>query len=295
MRELQRLHAEHAAAVLAFEMANRAYFAAFISDRGDALLDHFDESFDTLLAEQEAGTAIFHVLVDEDDTVLGRFNLMEFADGTAVLGYRVAEHVAGHGVATATVARALRPGGDALRSAHPEGGDHLRQRGVAAGAHAVRLCSATAPRSREANPASGSGATWRPDARQESWGLSATDRSRSEGAIRDKTVTPMAMTQKATAGDDPSGPGHGEALVEDPDTQDDGDGGVDHDDQGLGHAQRADLQGGLLEHRTDDSGGDQRVEGPVLNVATSPEAASTSVVALMNAAIRAQVIEAAVA
>jgi ribosomal-protein-alanine N-acetyltransferase len=103
MRELQRLRAEHAAAVLAFEVANRAYFAAFISDRGDAFFDHFDESFDTLLAEQEAGTAIFHVLVDEDDTVLGRFNLMELADGTAVLGYRVAEHVAGHGVATATV------------------------------------------------------------------------------------------------------------------------------------------------------------------------------------------------
>jgi [ribosomal protein S5]-alanine N-acetyltransferase len=34
MPELQRLHADHAPAVLAFELANRTYFAAFISDRG---------------------------------------------------------------------------------------------------------------------------------------------------------------------------------------------------------------------------------------------------------------------
>jgi ribosomal-protein-alanine N-acetyltransferase len=108
VRELQRLHADHAPAVLAFETANRAYFATFITDRGDAFFDHFDESFDALLAEQEAGTALYHVLVDENGTVLGRFNLMEVADGSAVLGYRVAEHEAGHGVATATVRELCR-------------------------------------------------------------------------------------------------------------------------------------------------------------------------------------------
>jgi hypothetical protein len=37
--ELQRLHADHAPAVLAFELANRTYFAAFISDRGDEFFD----------------------------------------------------------------------------------------------------------------------------------------------------------------------------------------------------------------------------------------------------------------
>ena len=35
MPELQRLHTDHAPAVLAFELTNRAYFSAFISDRGD--------------------------------------------------------------------------------------------------------------------------------------------------------------------------------------------------------------------------------------------------------------------
>jgi ribosomal-protein-alanine N-acetyltransferase len=106
--ELQRLRADHAPAVLAFELANRAYFATFISDRGDEFFDHFTEQFHGLLADQEAGTCVFHVLVGEDGTVLGRFNLFDLEDGTAVLGYRVAQHVAGRGVATAAVQELCR-------------------------------------------------------------------------------------------------------------------------------------------------------------------------------------------
>ena len=108
MPELQRLRAGHASAVLAFELANRAYFAGFISDRGDEFFDHFTERYSALLAEQEAGTCVFHVLVGEDGTVLGRFNLYRLDDGTAELGYRVAQHVAGRGVATATVQELCR-------------------------------------------------------------------------------------------------------------------------------------------------------------------------------------------
>ena len=103
MPELQRLRADHAPAVLAFELANRAYFATFISDRGDEFFDHFAERHSAFLAEQEAGICAFYLLVGEDGSVLGRFNLFEIADGTAELGYRVAQHVAGRGVATATV------------------------------------------------------------------------------------------------------------------------------------------------------------------------------------------------
>jgi [ribosomal protein S5]-alanine N-acetyltransferase len=101
--ELQRLRADHAPAVLAFELANRAYFAASISDRGDEFFDQFTEQHSALLAEQEAGACAYYVLVAEDGSVLGRFNLYRFEDGTAELGYRVAQHVAGRGVATATV------------------------------------------------------------------------------------------------------------------------------------------------------------------------------------------------
>ena len=108
MPELQRLRAGHAPAVLAFERANRAYFATLISDRGDAFFDHFSEQYHALLAQQEAGTCALYVLVGEDGTVLGRFNLYDLKDGTAELGYRVAQHVAGRGVATAAVQELCR-------------------------------------------------------------------------------------------------------------------------------------------------------------------------------------------
>jgi ribosomal-protein-alanine N-acetyltransferase len=106
--ELQPLHADHAPAVLAFELANRAYFAASISDRGDEFYDQFTARHRAMLAEQEAGLSAYYVLVAGDGSVLGRFNLYELGDGTASLGYRVAQHVAGQGVATAAVQELCR-------------------------------------------------------------------------------------------------------------------------------------------------------------------------------------------
>ncbi|MFF3918450.1 GNAT family N-acetyltransferase [Streptomyces sp. NPDC001852] len=108
MPELKRLHAGHAPAVLTFELANRTYFAASISDRGDDFFDQFTDRHNASLAEQEAGICAFYVLVAEDGSVLGRFNLYDLEDGTARLGYRVAEQVTGRGVATATVRELCR-------------------------------------------------------------------------------------------------------------------------------------------------------------------------------------------
>ena len=108
MPELKRLQAGHASAVLAFELANRGYFAASISDRGDDYFDQFTDRYNALLAEQDAGICAFYVLVAEDGSVLGRFNLVDIEDHTAELGYRVAQHVAGRGVATATVRELCR-------------------------------------------------------------------------------------------------------------------------------------------------------------------------------------------
>ena len=108
MPELQQLRADHGPAVLDFELANRAYFAGFISDRGDEFFDHFTERHRALLAEQGAGCGAFYVLVAEDGSVLGRFNLYYLKDGIAELGYRVAQHAAGRGLATATVRELCR-------------------------------------------------------------------------------------------------------------------------------------------------------------------------------------------
>jgi ribosomal-protein-alanine N-acetyltransferase len=103
MPELQRLDAGHAPAVLAFERANRAWFAASITDRGDEFFAQFTDRFRALLADQEAGRAAYHVLLADDGSVLGRFNLIFTGDRGAELGYRVAQQAAGRGVATATV------------------------------------------------------------------------------------------------------------------------------------------------------------------------------------------------
>jgi [ribosomal protein S5]-alanine N-acetyltransferase len=106
--ELQLLRADHAPAVLAFELANRGYFVTSINDRGDEFFDQFAERHGALLADQQAGTCACYVLVDEDGSVLGRFNLYDLKDGAANLGYRVAQHVAGRGVATAYVRELCR-------------------------------------------------------------------------------------------------------------------------------------------------------------------------------------------
>ncbi|MFC8535414.1 GNAT family N-acetyltransferase [Streptomyces sp. NPDC057249] len=104
MPVLQRLRPDHAPAVLAFEAANRTFFAASVPDRGDAFFADYPPRHEALLAEQAAGTCHFHVLVAEDTgEVLGRFNLMDAADGTAELGFRLAEKATGHGLATAAV------------------------------------------------------------------------------------------------------------------------------------------------------------------------------------------------
>jgi ribosomal-protein-alanine N-acetyltransferase len=105
---LEALRPDHASEVFAFELANRAYFAAFVSDRGDAFFDEFGERYDQLLAERETPRDAYYVLVDDDGSILGRFNLYDIEDGTAEVGYRVAERVAGRGVATAGVRELCR-------------------------------------------------------------------------------------------------------------------------------------------------------------------------------------------
>ncbi|MFF4170860.1 GNAT family N-acetyltransferase [Streptomyces sp. NPDC001744] len=108
MAVLERLRPDHAPALLVFERENRDYFAASVPDRGDAYFAGFAEHHRALLAEQETGTVRFHVLVGEGGEILGRFNLVDVADGSAELGYRVAERATGRGVATAGVREVCR-------------------------------------------------------------------------------------------------------------------------------------------------------------------------------------------
>ncbi|MFJ8534360.1 GNAT family N-acetyltransferase [Streptomyces sp. NPDC093591] len=115
MLTLERLRADHADAVLAFERENRAYFARSVPDRGDAYFTPagFAARHEALLAEQDAGICHFHVVLDADGHLVGRVNLVDVEDGSAELGYRVGELAAGKGVATAAVAQLCRVAGTA--------------------------------------------------------------------------------------------------------------------------------------------------------------------------------------
>ena len=103
MPDLQLLRLDHVPALLAFERENRAYFAASVPDRGDEFYAEFDTLCAQQLASQAAGTDYFHLLVTEGGEVLGRVNLYRVADGSAELGYRIAQKAAGRGLATAAV------------------------------------------------------------------------------------------------------------------------------------------------------------------------------------------------
>jgi ribosomal-protein-alanine N-acetyltransferase len=102
---LYRLTAEQAEPLLAFERDNRAYFAATIPDRGDDYFANFAAVHEETLAEQAAGLRHMHVIVDDEGRVLGRINLFDVKDGSAELGYRIAQSAAGRGLATAGVGR----------------------------------------------------------------------------------------------------------------------------------------------------------------------------------------------
>ena len=99
MLVLERLRDDHAVRLLAFERENRAYFARIIPDRGDAYFEEFEARHASLLADQAAGIDHFHVVVEEG-RIVARINLVDVKEGSAELGYRVAEDAGGRGIAT---------------------------------------------------------------------------------------------------------------------------------------------------------------------------------------------------
>lgn len=113
MVKLERLRADHAKALLAFELENREYFARSVPDRGDAYFAEFDAMLQERLTEQDAGICHFHLVTDGEGRIVGRVNLVDVEDGSAELGYRIGEHSAGRGVATAVVAQVCRVAGTA--------------------------------------------------------------------------------------------------------------------------------------------------------------------------------------
>jgi ribosomal-protein-alanine N-acetyltransferase len=93
--------------VLEFEIANRAFFAAAVGDRGDDYFAEFASRHEGLVAENEAGTCLMFLVRDRSGRLVGRVNLIDVEEGRAELGYRIAEDACGQGYARRAVRLAV--------------------------------------------------------------------------------------------------------------------------------------------------------------------------------------------
>jgi ribosomal-protein-alanine N-acetyltransferase len=81
--------------LLAFEVRNREFFARAVGDRGDDYFAEFAKRHRALVEENAAGTTAMFLVRDRDGRLVGRVNLFDIADGSADLGYRIAEDAGG--------------------------------------------------------------------------------------------------------------------------------------------------------------------------------------------------------
>lgn len=106
--KLALLTVDHAEPLERFERANRAFFAARVGDRGNDFFEHFDDYLGARVDENRKGLSLFFVIVDVDGEVLGRVNISDIDQPELTeLGFRVAEHAQGRGIATQSVITAL--------------------------------------------------------------------------------------------------------------------------------------------------------------------------------------------
>lgn len=105
--ELRLLASTDRHTLLEFERDNRAWFERFIETRGDAFYspsgvsDHIADSLD----QYRQGSLYPGVLVDQQRHIVGRASLLgiDRLQGTAYVGYRIAEQYSGQGVASSAL------------------------------------------------------------------------------------------------------------------------------------------------------------------------------------------------
>ena len=101
---IRTLRPDDASALLAFELANRAWFERHIDPRPDAFysLDGIHAHVAQFLLEHEQGLLHPCIIVDQDGNLLGRANLKDIDQQahTAEVGYRIGQQHGGKGLAT---------------------------------------------------------------------------------------------------------------------------------------------------------------------------------------------------
>jgi len=92
--------------IFQFEQDNRTWFEQWVPPRSDEYqhVDSLRKLHDNFVTEAALGSAYMHLILDTNGGIIGRINLMDVENGSANLGYRIAQNAAGHGVATKAVA-----------------------------------------------------------------------------------------------------------------------------------------------------------------------------------------------
>lgn len=106
-----QLQATDAKKLFEFELENRVFFEKMVPTRGEDYyhFETFQGRHDALLDEQSQGISFFYLIKDENDSILGRMNLVDIdkVQGVAHIGYRIGEPYTGKGIAVKALALLL--------------------------------------------------------------------------------------------------------------------------------------------------------------------------------------------
>jgi [ribosomal protein S5]-alanine N-acetyltransferase len=101
---IEKLKLEDASELFKFECQNRKFFEKQVPSRGNDYYryEHFQMILKELLNEQSQGTCNFHLIRNDENTIVGRINLIDIDPKKQLghIGYRVGENYTGLGVAT---------------------------------------------------------------------------------------------------------------------------------------------------------------------------------------------------
>ncbi|GAE26422.1 hypothetical protein JCM9140_2479 [Halalkalibacter wakoensis JCM 9140] len=111
--KLESLTIEHAKPLWQFERENRSFFETMVPSRGDDyyIYNKFIQFLQELLKEQERGEGQYYLIVNSQNTILGRinlFNVLENPSFSAEIGYRIGEPYLFKGIASRSIEMVMK-------------------------------------------------------------------------------------------------------------------------------------------------------------------------------------------
>ncbi|MDQ0273819.1 GNAT family N-acetyltransferase [Cytobacillus purgationiresistens] len=98
---IKKLQKADETALYEFELSNRSFFEEMVPSRGDEYykFPHFQRFLTSLIEEQIKEESFFYLIKDEENSIIGRVNLIDINKGIGHIGYRVGKNFIGKGAA----------------------------------------------------------------------------------------------------------------------------------------------------------------------------------------------------